>query len=104
MNLFASFFHRATVMEKSTLILLFAIFQISSSANIEKSPFIVGGIPASIADHPHHLALLDLVLGGPGSYWCGASNIHRLWALTAAHCLDFNTPPTLINLWGGSTS
>lgn len=37
-------------------------------------------------------------------YMCGASNIHRYWALSAAHCLDFGTDPTFINLHGGSTS
>ena len=62
---------------------------------------IVGGSPADIADFPHHLGLLDLSFGG---YICGASNIGTLWALSAAHCLEFNTPPTSINLWGGSTS
>lgn len=53
---------------------------------------------------------------------CGASNIHRYWALTAAHCVgklrsvlvdpvseifppaDFGTPASLVHLWGGSTS
>ena len=64
-------------------------------------PGIVGGNPADIEDFPHHLALLDLTLGG---YLCGASNIGPLWALTAAHCLEGGTPPTLLNLWGGSTS
>ena len=64
-------------------------------------PGIVGGDPADIANFPHHLALLDLALGG---YMCGASNIGPLWALTAAHCLTTGTPPTSINLWGGSTS
>lgn len=81
-------------------ILAFSAFlQIASCSPIEQ--FIVGGVPTTIAAHPHHLALMDMVRGG---YMCGASNIHRLWALTAAHCLDFNTPPELVNLWGGSTS
>lgn len=64
-------------------------------------PGIVGGNPAEISNFPHHLALLDLSFGG---YMCGASNIGSLWALSAAHCLDFDTPATSINLWGGSTS
>lgn len=57
------------------------------------SPSIVGGQPANIADFPHHLALLDLSLGG---YICGASNIAPLWALSAAHCLEMGTPPALV--------
>jgi len=45
-----------------------------------------------------------MVRGGPSGYMCGASNVNRLWALTAAHCLDFETPASLVNLYGGSTS
>lgn len=30
--------------------------------------FIVGGIPANIADFPHQLALLDMVRGGATGY------------------------------------
>lgn len=87
------------------ILVLAAFFQVSNGGVIDKtSGRIVGGIPANIADHPHHLALLDMVRGGPSGYMCGASNIHAIWALTAAHCLDFGTPPELVHLWGGSTS
>lgn len=86
------------------------------------SPLIVGGTPTTIAAHPHHLGLLDLIFGG---YICGASNISPIWALSAAHCLEFGHSPNVvsfqwriilrvknawgliliqINLWGGSTS
>lgn len=65
------------------------------------NPSIVNGDPADIADFPHHLGLLDLTFGG---YICGAANISPLWALSAAHCLEFGVPANLINLWGGSTS
>lgn len=78
------------------------IFQLSTCKSVD--PLIVGGDPADIADFPYALALIDMVRGGPGGYLCGASNIHRLWALTAAHCVDFGTPFELVNLWGGSTS
>lgn len=65
------------------------------------NPSIVNGQPAEIADFPHHLGLLDLTFGG---YICGAANIAPLWALSAAHCLEFGVAPNMINLWGGSTS
>lgn len=58
------------------------------------SPAIVGGISADIADHPHHLGLLDLSVGG---YICGASIISPLWSLSAAHCLEYNVPASLVN-------
>lgn len=83
------------------LLSVIAALNFSDARNIEVDPLIVGGEPASIADFPHSLAILDLVRGG---YLCGASNIHRLWALTAAHCVDFGTPFEMINLYGGSTS
>jgi len=96
------------------LFVLLAVFAVSQGKSVQFlppflypqgqsviSPTIVGGFPTTIADHPHHLAILDLSRGG---YLCGASAVHIHWALTAAHCVAFNTPPHLINLWGGSTS
>lgn len=61
---------------------------------IAHTPSIVGGRAAEIADFPHHLGLLDLSFGG---YICGASNISPLWALSAAHCLEFDSPASLVN-------
>jgi trypsin len=86
------------------LLVAFAAVHLSQCNPVETSPFIVGGIPANIVDFPHQLALLDMVRGGASGYICGASNIHRLWALSAAHCLQSNTPPEMIQLYGGSTS
>lgn len=83
---------------------LLATAEVFQCNPVDNSPLIVGGFPADIADFPHSLALLDLVRGGPTGYICGASNIHRLWALSAAHCLQSNTPPESIQLYGGSTS
>lgn len=85
---------------------IFAISQAGSGIPFNFSQFdtnrrIVNGQPANIADFPHHLGLFDLQNGG---YQCGAVNIAPLWALSAAHCLDRNTAPEFINLWGGSTS
>lgn len=74
-------------------------FNLRQRANV--SPSIVGGHPAAIEDFPHHLGLIDLDWGG---YICGASNISPRWAISAAHCLEWNVPAFLINLWGGSTS
>jgi len=64
------------------------ISQVSFAKYIDNLSFIVSGDPAEIADFPHHLGLSDL-RAGPGALGnvCGASNIHRVWALTAAHCL-----------------
>lgn len=62
---------------------------------------ILGGTPADIVDFPHMLVLLDLTFGG---FICGASAIHELWAVTAAHCLEFQTPASEINLRGGTAN
>lgn len=81
------------------LFVLFAVVAVSHGWSLKnvKEPFIVGGEPANIADHPWSLALLDRVRGGSSGYICGASNIHPLWALSAAHCLQSNTPATMVN-------
>lgn len=52
----------------SVLLALLAIVQFANGTSLEEDPFIVGGIPSDIALHPHHLALFDMVRGGPGNY------------------------------------
>lgn len=47
------------------------------------------------------LVLLDFRMGG---FICGASAISKQWAISASHCLEFNNPPSQINLRGGSTN
>ncbi|CAO1409950.1 unnamed protein product [Diamesa serratosioi] len=74
-------------------------FYLRQRASSSSESFIVGGIPANIADFPHHLALLER-----GRYMCGASIISTTYSLSAAHCLDAGAPPSIISLWGGSTS
>lgn len=77
------------------LVLSVALFQLSASARLfEINPFIVGGEPADIADFPHQLALFDTARGSI----CGASIVSRLWSLSAAHCLQHNTPPELVRI------
>ncbi|CAO1405776.1 unnamed protein product [Diamesa tonsa] len=74
-------------------------FYLRQRASSSSESFIVGGVPADIADFPHHLAMLL-----NGRYICGASIISRRFSLSAAHCLDFGAPANTISLWGGSTS
>lgn len=49
---------------KSTLIFVaFVTLQATVEGQFENDQFIVGGIPADIANFPHQLALLDMVRG-----------------------------------------
>jgi secreted trypsin-like serine protease len=68
-------------------VLVFLVSAISADSHNENdiSGLIVNGRDADIADFPHHLALID-----QGRYFCGASVINRLFALSAAHCLVLN--------------
>lgn len=66
-------------------------FYLRQRASSSSESFIVGGVPADIADFPHHLALLQ-----QGRYICGASIISRLFSLSAAHCLDSGAPPSIV--------
>lgn len=81
------------------LLAFLALVAVASSKSI--NPLIVGGEQADIADFPHQLALVTLRVN---AFWCGASNIHRLWALTAAHCIPNNILANMLSLQGGSTS
>lgn len=63
------------------------------SSGEDVSGLIVNGRPADIADFPHKLALYDR-----GRFFCGAAIIDRLHALTAAHCLDLQTPPEFVRI------
>lgn len=89
---------------KLLIVIIVTIVQVVQGWKLEKmeNPFrIVGGERANIEDFPHSLALYDRQRNG---FTCGAVNIARLWAMTAAHCLHSNTPPTMIELYGGSNS
>lgn len=69
------------------VIVIFIFGKAISQISDEISGFIVNGRDADIADFPHHLGLFNR-----GSFICGAAVINPLFALTAAHCLDFGTP------------
>lgn len=81
------------------LIAIFAFAESFPAKDESVSSFIVNGRDANIADFPHHLGLFD-----QGRFFCGSSVLSPQFALTAAHCLDLNTPPTLLNLWGGTSN
>lgn len=85
------------------LLVSVALLGLVQSASVDRSR-VVGGERAEIADFPHALAVLDMIQGGPSGYMCGATNIHRLWALTAAHCIWYETPASQMMLYGGSSS
>ncbi|XP_070502009.1 mite allergen Der p 3-like [Chironomus tepperi] len=58
------------------------------------------GEPASIGDFPHMLAMISATTEG---FVCGASIIHKLWALTAAHCVA-SLHPYHVKFRGGSVN
>lgn len=56
-----------------------------------KQTFILNGRPAAIEELPHKLSLRMF-----GNFICGASVIASQWALSAAHCLEFNVEPEYV--------
>lgn len=65
----------------------FAGFAWLCNSQVEENPLIVGGDFVDIKDHAHHLGMFNIQSSQPGSFFCGAVNINRLWAISAAHCV-----------------
>ncbi|XP_043467409.1 trypsin-like [Leptopilina heterotoma] len=59
----------------------YTINAITTNSDADKLGKIVGGMRAKISDVPYQLSVRIY-----GSHFCGASIIHRQWALSAAHC------------------
>lgn len=61
------------------------------SKNITFRPFILNGNPADIRHYPFKLSLRMY-----GHFICGASVIGSHFALSAAHCLEWNVSPEYV--------
>ncbi len=65
-------------------------------------PRIVGGDTAASGDYPWMVGLLDRATSDRfQAQYCGASLIHPYWVLTAAHCVDGDSPEVIDALVGG---
>jgi secreted trypsin-like serine protease len=81
-------------MTRLVFLFLGLVFPVTSR---DINPFIVGGTPASIGDHPYHLSLRVA-----GSHSCSASLLSTTRAVSAAHCAG--SAISLYSLLGGTVN
>jgi secreted trypsin-like serine protease len=68
----------------------------ATKQQIGLKPLIVGGRPATIADHPWQVALLAATVpDNSRAHFCGGIIIGAQWIMTAAHCVERGAPETV---------
>ncbi len=64
---------------------------------------IIGGRPAIVNELPWQVSLFLRGFPPIDGHFCGGSLISPLWVLTAAHCVEDNTTPDMVQVLSGST-
>ena len=71
------------------------------SFNVSAQQKVVGGVDVEIKDYPWQVALTS---SPNGSGFCGGSIIGDSWVLTAAHCVNGDSPSSLYIRCGATAS
>jgi len=74
---------------------------ISLSISAQEEPKVVGGVEVDIKDYPWQIALTS---SPNGSGFCGGSIIGDSWVLTAAHCVNGDSPNSVYVRAGSSNA
>ena len=86
----------------SLVALLGGVLPVSAQAAPDARPKIIGGTEASIEEAPWQVGLMYYGIENPrGANGCGGSVISAEWVVTAAHCVDFLTSPTELQVAAG---
>ena len=76
-----------------------------ATPSVSPSPRIIGGTEARIEDAPWQVALEIASVANPfQAQFCGGSIIADSWIVTAAHCVDFLTSPTQVQVIAGQST
>jgi len=89
--------YRSTSLLFGGLLAAAIVFPATAAPHPREAPRIIGGEDAKPGDYPFMISLQDISYGGTdhARHFCGGTLISPSWVLTAAHCVQGNSPASI---------